>query len=142
MTPLLSDSFIFVSIGDLEKSFLQISLSPQDRDFIRFIWLKDTANVDFENFENNAFVEYRICKILYGLSCSPFSLTATLQRHLNQFSVIDPEFVEKVLRSLHVVDFISGTETIEEAKVLFEKTKTRLAEEGFNLRKFKSNCLN
>ena len=65
--------------------------------------------------ENNAFVE-----VLFGLSSSPFLLTATLQKYLNQYNVTDPEFVKKVLQSLHVDDFISGTETIEEAKVLFE----------------------
>ena len=44
-------------------------------------------------------------------------------KNLNQCNVIDPTFVEKVLQSLHVDDFISGTETIEEAC---------LAEGGFN----------
>ena len=59
LTPLLSDlslrfcSFTYVTIGDLERSFLQISISPEDRNFVRFIWFKDINNLDFHNFENN-----------------------------------------------------------------------------------------
>ena len=56
---------------------------------------------------------------------------------MKQYNAIDPEFVEL----LHVDDFISGTETKEEAKVLFEKSKTHLVERGLNLRKFKSNSI-
>ena len=56
---------------------------------------------------------------------------------MKQYNATDPEFVEL----LHVDDFISGTETKEEAKVLFEKSKTRLVERGLHLRKFKSNSI-
>ena len=58
---------------------------------------------------------------------------------MNHYSNLDPEFVGKILQSLHVDDLISGTDTIAETKSFFEKSKTRLAAGGFNLRKFKSN---
>ena len=66
-------------------------------------------------------------------------LTATLRKHLNQYSNLDPEFVDKTLQSLHVDDLISGAYPIAEAKSFFEKSKTRSAEGDFHLRKFKSN---
>ena len=144
LTPLLSHvllrfrSFNYVTIGDLEKPFIQISISPEDRNFVRFIWLKDINNLDLDNFENNELIEYRSCRDLFGLTCPPFLLTATVRKHLNQYSNLDPEFVEKILQLLQADDLISGADTITEAKPFLEK-KPRLAAGGFHLRKFKSN---
>ena len=58
---------------------------------------------------------------------------------MNQYSNLDLEFVDKILQSLHVDDLISGADPIAEAKSFFENSKTRSAEGGFHLRKFKSN---
>ena len=58
---------------------------------------------------------------------------------MNQYSNLDPEFVEKILRSLQFDDLISGADRILETKSFFEKSKTHLAAGGFHLRKFKSN---
>ena len=103
------------------------------------IWFKDINNLHFDHFENNELIEYRLCQVLFGLTCSLFLLTATLRKHLNQYSNLDPEFVDKTLQSLHVDDLISGAYPIAEAKSFFEKSKTRSAEGDFHLRKFKSN---
>ena len=58
---------------------------------------------------------------------------------MNQYSNLDSEFVDKILQSLYVDDLISGVDPIAEAKSFFENSKTRSAEGGFHLRKFKSN---
>lgn len=80
-------------------------------------------NTDFENFENNRFVKCQMCRYLFGLSHFPF-LTAKLQKHLNQYNAIDPEFVKKVLQLLHVNDLISCADTLVVAKIPFEITKS------------------
>ena len=116
------------------KHFSQIS--PEGKNFGRFICFKDINNVDLKN---NELIEYRSCRVLIGLTCSPFLLTTTLRKHLNQYSDLDPEFVEKILQSLHVDEVISQADTIAEAKSFFEKTKTRLAARCIHLDKFKSN---
>ena len=96
-------------------------------------------NLDFENFENNKLVEYRLCRVLFGVASSPFLLSATLIEHAERYRNVDPEFVEKLLNSLHVDDLTSGANSVEEAFEFYEKSKERLSEGGFNLRKFKSN---
>ena len=78
MTPLLTDvllrfhSFNYVLVGDIEKAFHQISLNPDHRNLVRFLWFKDIENLDFERFENNQLIGYRFCRVLFGVTFSPF----------------------------------------------------------------------
>ncbi|XP_066923479.1 uncharacterized protein [Clytia hemisphaerica] len=54
----------FVISGDLEKAFWQIALFEEDKNFVRFLWFKDTENFDFENFENNELIELRFTRVI------------------------------------------------------------------------------
>ncbi|GBL86680.1 hypothetical protein AVEN_194910-1 [Araneus ventricosus] len=62
--------------SDIEKAFLQISIRENDRDYLRFLWLRKD---DLEQVE-----EYRHRRVVFGLTCSPYLLAATLQCHLSR----------------------------------------------------------
>ena len=126
-------------IADIEKAFLQISLHPEHRDFVRFIWFDDPFNIDYENFDNNLLVEYRFTRVLFGVTSSPFLLSVTLIKHINSFIKIDPKFVEKILASIHVDDLNSSFNNIDESFLFYKKSKERLSFAKLNLRKFQSN---
>lgn len=98
--------------------------------------------MDFKTFENNSLTEFRLCRVLFGATCSPFLLTATLITHFEQYRDVDPLVVEKVLSSLHVDDLISGEDNDSAVVSLFSNVKQKLKEGGFNLRKFASNSIN
>ena len=121
--------------SDIEKAFLQIAIDPNDRDSLRFLWFSDTKNIDYKNFENNALAEYRLCRVLFGATCSSFLLTGTLISHFNQYTE-EPAFVKKVLESLQVDDLISGSETVSDATSFYENCRKKLKVGAFNLRKF------
>ena len=103
------------------------------------MWLRNIENIDFQNFENNPLVEYRLCRLLFGVSSSPFLLFATLIHHINKYKVAEPKFVEKLLLSLHVDDLSSGCENVDSGLEFYSKCIQALKEGAFNLRKFKSN---
>ena len=70
-------------VGDLEKAFLQISLLPEDRDVVRFLWFKNIKDINSNNFDENESIEFRFTPILFGLAPCPFLLLATLINSLN-----------------------------------------------------------
>ena len=91
-------------VADIEKAFLQIALNPQQRDLVRFLWFNNVKNLDFNCFENNELIEYRLSRVLFGVTSSSFHLSATLIHHSNKYFDTDPEFVEQLLNSLQVDD--------------------------------------
>ena len=101
-------------IAGIEKAFLQISISPKHRDFIRFLWYDDIENINCENILNSNLVIYRFCRLLFGVTSSPSILSATLEKHINSYQNTDPYFTTKILKSLHVDDLNTGTDTVQE----------------------------
>ena len=60
--------------GDLKQAFLQIRIREEDRDSLRFHWIKDKDPKIIEVF--------RFTRALFGLVQSPFLLGGTLEQHL------------------------------------------------------------
>ena len=84
-------------------------------------------------------VVYRFCRVVFGVSSSPFLLSAILRRHLQTYIQEDLEFVKKVLEEFYVDDFNSGGDSVKEWFKLYRKIKNRLEEASFRLRKWSSN---
>ena len=120
-------------IADIEKAFLNIAITPEHRDYLRFFWVDDIRS------KSPNIVTLRFARLVFGLTCSPAILNAVLHQHLTQYSTIDPSFVTKVLKFLYVDDLASGSDSTESALTLAKKIKTRLLEGGFNMRKWLSN---
>ena len=69
----------------------------------------------------------------------PFLLNATIRYHLSKYKDEHPEFVRKIIEGFYVDDLVSGGNNVEETYQLYERSKVRLAESGFKLRKWKTN---
>ena len=138
MTPLIFDIMLrfrvhpIAVVCDIEKAFLSISIAPEHRDFLRFLWVDDPFN------KTPTTQQLRFARVVFGVTSSPFILHATLRHHLNKYLHEDPKFVEEVLRSLYVDDYASGAESVSHALELSKKIKCRLASGGFNMRKWVS----
>lgn len=121
--------------GDIEKAFLMVSISEADRNVLRFLW--------FDNVlcEQPQIIVLRFTRVVFGVSSSPFLLNATIRHHIEQYRSQDSEFVEGFLRAIYVDDLNSGGSDDESVYTLYKKAKLRLAEGGFNLRKFVTNSM-
>ena len=117
--------------ADVEKAFLNISVCPQDREFLRFLWVDDPAHTRI--------VTYRFARVVFGVSSSPFLLNATIRHHLERHSDTRGDLVMKVLRSIYVDDIVTGSQSEEQAYELYTGAKNLLRMGAFNLRKFTTN---
>ena len=51
-------------IADIEQTFLQISLKPEHRDFVQFLWHENENEITSENISQSKIRDYRICCVL------------------------------------------------------------------------------
>ena len=86
--------------GDLKQAFLQILIRDEDRDALRFHWIKDRNSTEIE--------VHRFTRLVFGLGPSPFVLGGTIESHLDKEHQNHPEAVEELRKSLYIDDVISG----------------------------------
>ena len=110
-----------------------VSVQESDRDVLRFLWFDDVHS------ENRKMIFLRFTRVVFGVSCSPFLLNATLRHHLDKYVTSHPETVAKLTASLYVDDVVSGAQDKEGAYQLYLESKSVLQEGGFNLHKFVAN---
>ena len=67
-------------VADIKKAFLMVSISPGDRDTLRFIWLHDIHK------DNPKEVVYQFCRVVFGVTSTPFLLNATIKQHLQKYT--------------------------------------------------------
>ena len=119
-------------VADIEKAFLQISLQPESRDVTRFLWLKDISKpIDDDNL-----ITYRFTRVPFGIICSPFLLSGSIQHYLRGLSV---NYASKLLDDLYVDNVVSGEETPREAIELYVNSKKIFQGISMNLREWASN---
>ena len=115
---------------DIEKAFLHIGLDETDRDMTRFFWLKDPENPD------GPLSTYRFKSVLFGATCSPFILNATILKHLDNTNT-DTSDIRR--RDLYVDNVLSSVNGENEALKYFREAKSVMSKAGFNLRSWSSN---
>ena len=114
-------------VGDIEKAFLMITVVQPDRDALRFLWFADV------NDPQKSVAVMRFTRVIFGVSSSPFLLTATINHHMRKLLPDDQQFVDKFLRSIYVDDVTGGAHNIQSAYHFYTKSKSHLAKASFNL---------
>ena len=122
-----------ILLGDIQKAFLQIEVDRRDRDSMRFLWFKDIKA------EQPVIEELRFTRVIFGSGPSPFLLNGTIREHMKKYQAQDPEFVDMVISSLYVDDFVGGCNTVEDACRLKQKLTETFHEGKFTMRKWKTN---
>ncbi|XP_035218928.1 uncharacterized protein LOC118192134 [Stegodyphus dumicola] len=95
----------FAVTADIKQAFLKISISKSDRNYLKFLWMEDG--------DPNNLKIYRHCRVVFGLTSSPFLLSVTLKYHLEnaplQFKdtaliLLDSFYVDNCLASFDSVN--------------------------------------
>ena len=114
-------------IADIEKAFLQVALQSKERDFNRFLWLKDIK----QPVSPNNLVAYRFTRIPFAIISSPFLLGATIKHHLTPK---DNQADHHLSEDFYVDNLITGADNKEEAGQLYSKSKMLFLDISMNLR--------
>ena len=117
-------------IADIRQAFLNIAVSEEHRDFLRFLWQ-----------ENQDLIIYRFLRVLFGLKSSPFLLNGTIQYHMEPYRSENPELVEKFLRNLYVDDSINGVKSVKEGVEFYKFVKACMRDAAFDMRKWYTNSV-
>ena len=136
--PLLFDTLVrfrsqpIAITADIEKAFLQVEIDEKDRDMLRFLWYDDVLK------PQPSVVQYRYRHLVFGLTCSPALLGATIHHHIAQYENDYPEVV-KILKRLYADDLSCSVRTPLDAMNIYKQAKNIMLQGGFNLRKWNSN---
>lgn len=123
-------------LADIEKAFLQISIAEKDRDAFRFLWFKEKETLHYSEEEIQ---EWRMTRVPFGATCSPYLLTATILHHLKSVHSSKTRTAKLLSESFYVDDLVAGAESDEEALQICREAKEIMQQAGMTLRKWTTN---
>ena len=96
-------------IADIKRAFLQISVAPEERNYLRFWWKRDGEMVTF-----------RHRRLVFGVTCSPFLLGATIELHLDNVlkdlvdASVDTSILLKMKERFYSDNCVTSVDSTEE----------------------------
>ena len=124
----------YAIISDIQSAFLKIRVAEEDRDFLRFLSVKDIVQKDFELFVK------RFTSVMFCLTSSPSLLSMTVDHHVLKYLNLNQDLIIKFLNDLYIDDSNSRSDSSEKCFEFCLRMKTILKEGNFNLRKWISSC--
>ena len=120
----------FAYTADISKAFLRVGLQETDRDFTRFLWVNDI------HADSPKIVTYRFSSVLFGATCSPFLLQATLAKHLESS---ESPLKELLSRNFYVDNFQGVTSDENSLLQIFTEANRELGMANMPLQTWNSN---
>jgi len=126
-------------VGDIHKAFLQLRLDEKDRDFTRFLWYRVTRDNGGNYNTTDEVIRYRITRLPFGLTCSPFLLSASLRELATMHKDNFPTAAALVDSSKFVDDFAAGAEDSIGVITIYYQLSARMRKSSFPMGKWASN---
>ena len=117
--------------ADIRKAFQMVGVVKEDRNYQKFLW-----------WEGNSLKEYRHCRVVFGMNCSPFILAAVLDYHLTRVSEADKKIADLIKKSLYVDNCVTSLDSAEELDTFKGKAIALLADAKMDLRQWESSVDN
>ncbi|GFT76197.1 uncharacterized protein TNCV_908221 [Trichonephila clavipes] len=120
--------FVIGLSTDIEKAFVQLGINPKHRNVLRFFYP-----------EKGEEIVYRHCRVVLGVSSSPFLLAAVLAHLLENVPADDSQLGSKLNLSFSVDNCVTGVNDIAQQEEFILRSKEILSRGCFNLRNWESN---
>ena len=116
--------------SDVSEMYHQISLSPQDRPYQRFLWREE------ESGEVN---EYEFNRLVFGVNSSPFQAQFVIRHHAEKHRESFPRAAEAVLKSTYMDDTMDSVDSDAEGAELYRQLSRLWEMAGMHAQKWISN---
>ena len=119
----------YLVMSDVKQAFLMIKLANiSDRNKFTILWQNDKGEL----------VAYRYKSLVFGFASSPFILNHVIKYHVANYPLDECSYV--LLNNLYVDNLFFTGNDITELTSLYRETSYRMAEGGFQLRSWATNC--
>ncbi|XP_044757073.1 uncharacterized protein LOC123315444 [Coccinella septempunctata] len=98
----------------------------EDRDYLRFFW--------WRNYSEKEIKIYKHCRVVFGVKCSSFILSATISYHLDNVAVQLKKTAEKLKNSFYVDNSVTSVTNESECAKFIEEATFIMSSAKFNLR--------
>ncbi|XP_023197668.1 uncharacterized protein LOC111610010 [Xiphophorus maculatus] len=119
-------------ICDIERMFHQFSVTPESRNYLKFLWWKGG---DLEKEPQ----EFRMTVHLFGAASSPGCANFGLKHLAQQHKANYPQAATFIEKNFYVDDGLVSVPSVEEAKKLIIESQELCKKGGLRLHKFNSN---
>lgn len=100
-------------ITDIQKAFLQVFLSNNDRSVVQFLRCE---RMPICGEELQPIVSYQAMRVSFSMTSSPFLLAATLQHHLKNVLEQFTKTADAIRSQLYIDDPVTGVDSGQEAR--------------------------
>ncbi|GFT02249.1 integrase catalytic domain-containing protein [Trichonephila clavipes] len=119
--------------ADMKQAFLQIMLNEEDRDVTKFLFSNDPSD------ESQLPSIYRFHRVLFGISSSPFLLSATIKHHLKKYSEKYTDTVNFLNENIYVDDIIGSQSFVNQALTITLEATKIFEDDSISLHKWQTN---
>ena len=126
-------------ISDITQEFLQLALDGKDRNLTRFFWHRITQDIEGHYHTMDEVMTCRFARLPFGLTCSPFLLSATLREHADRHKATFPTAALLIDSKTFMDDFAAGTEHDKGAITIYYELTALMKLINFPLAKWASN---
>lgn len=117
-------------VADIVKMYRQVLVNEKDTDYQRILWR--------ENPEK-PLKHYKLLRVTFGTASAPFLAVRTLHQVAYDEGKPFPMASERILKHYYMDDLLTGCDTVEEGKQIYNEMNKLLAKGGFELQKWSSN---
>jgi hypothetical protein len=126
-------------IGDIQQAFLQLQLDENDRNLTRFFWYRVTRDNEGNYNLTEDVICYRLTRLPFGVTCSPFLLSASSWELATMHKYSFPIAAVLVDRSTFMDDFVAGAEDDNGVIALYYQLTALMRKFSFPMGKWASN---
>lgn len=118
-------------VADIKEMFLQIKVTEQDRDSLRFLWRGEDRK--------KPPIEYRMTSLIFGAACSPATAIYVKNRNADCHKEEHPEVATATVRNFYMDDYLGAFSNENEAKSVINAMHKVHLKASFDLRGWASN---